>query len=177
MSLSPTNRDLSKNLAASIPVNKDSNSSWAIKLVSCFSRLIDEAISSKSAPLIISSSAIPISSFISEADSESIISSLSSEIISDLDLTSGFKISVSLIRWKVSPKSIGVDTSFKLSFAITLSNSSGNASPDEYPRSPNSSIDASSSLNSFTAVSKSVLLLLTSLKILLIKSFASPSEA
>ena len=75
----------------------------------------------------------------------------------------------------MSPRSIGVDTPFKLSFTITLSNSSGNASPDEYPRSPNSSIDASSSLNSFTAVSKSILLVLMSLKIPLIKSYEMPS--
>ena len=32
----------------------------------------------------------------------------------------------------MSPRSIGVDTSFNVSSAITLSNSSGNASPDEY---------------------------------------------
>ena len=169
MSLSPTNIDLSKNLDPSISANKDSNSSWEIKLVSCCSKLIVVAISSKLAPLIISSSAIPMSSFRSEADSERIISSLSSEIISDFDLISGFKTSVSFIRWRVSPKSIDADTSFNLSSAITLSNSSGNASPDEYPKSPDSSIDASSSLYSFTAVKKSVLPLLISLKILLIK--------
>ena len=96
------------------------------------------------------------SSSINARASASINSFKSSSSTFDLDLISAFKTSVSFRIWNVSSSSIISLTSFTFIFLIASSNSSGNASPEERPRSPSSSFDARSSLEVETISSKEI---------------------